>query len=239
MNIALILAGGTGERTGTDIPKQYIEVCGRPILSYSVECLSAHEGIGAIHIVADPAWHDWIRKWLESADIGRKFRGFSVPGKNRQLSILHGLEDMKRYAKDCDCVLVHDAARPSLSMGLITACLEAAQDHEGVLPVLPMRDTMYGSRDGRTVTNLLDRAQIYAGQAPEVFRMEPYYEANRRLLPERILEINGSAEPAVLAGMDVIMIPGDEENAKITTREDLEKFRKKAERMDCRAESTV
>lgn len=239
MNIALILAGGTGERAGTEIPKQYIEVCGRPILSYSIERLSAHEGIDSVHIVADPIWHDRIKKWLGSADVGGKFRGFSVPGKNRQLSILHGLEDIKRYAKDCDCVLIHDAARPGLSMGLTSACLEAVKEHEGVLPVLPMRDTMYGSRDGKTVTSLLDRAQIYAGQAPEAFRLEPYYEANRRLLPDRILEINGSAESAVLAGMDVIMIPGDEENVKITTGEDLEKFREKAERMGCIAENAV
>lgn len=91
--------------------------------------------------------------------------------------------------------------------------------------MLPMKDTVYGSRDGRRVTQLLNRGEIYGGQAPEVFRLGPYYEANLRLLPDRILKISGSAEPAVLAGMDIVMIPGDEGNFKITTGGDLDRFR--------------
>lgn len=67
-----------------------------------------------------------------------------------------------------------------------------------------------------------------AGQAPELFRLGKYYEANLRLLPERIRHIHGSAEPAVLAGMDIAMIPGDEKNFKITTKADLERFEKTA-----------
>ena len=68
------------------------------------------------------------------------------------------------------------------------------------------------------------RSEIYAGQAPEAFLYGKYYEANRRLLPERILEINGSAEAAVIAGMDIAMTAGDEKNFKITTGEDLKRF---------------
>lgn len=70
----------------------------------------------------------------------------------------------------------------------------------------------------------MDRSTIYAGQAPEVFVLGRYYEANRRLLPDDILKINGSTEPAILAGMDIAMIPGDEGNFKITTKADLERF---------------
>ena len=98
MNIALILSGGTGRRAGTDIPKQYVEVCGKPVLSYSIETLSAHGGIDAIQIVAAPQWHERIRGWLGTADIGMKFRGFSLPGETRQLSVLQGLEDIRKYA---------------------------------------------------------------------------------------------------------------------------------------------
>lgn len=72
--------------------------------------------------------------------------------------------------------------------------------------------------------SLLDRGTIYAGQAPEVFQIGRYYEANRKLLPDRILQINGSTEPAVMDGMDIAMIPGDEGNFKITTPGDLERF---------------
>lgn len=223
MNIALILSGGTGTRMGTDIPKQYIEINGRPVISYCMECLFSHEGIDAVQIVADSLWREVITEVKEKV-AWRKFRGFSEPGKTRQLSILNGLEDIRRFAQDGDYVLVHDAARPLLSKALITGCLDAAKGHDGALPVLPVKDTMYASADGKRICSLLRREEIFAGQAPEVFAFGKYYDANRRLNSEEILKINGSTEPAVMAGMDIVMIPGDEKNFKITTREDMEHF---------------
>lgn len=224
MGCALILSGGSGVRLGTEIPKQYIEVCGRPIISYCVEQLSRHKEIDAIQIVASSKWHEKITEWLEKYDKDRKFRGFSEPGETRQLSVYHGIRDIREYADDRDTVLIHDAARPFLSAQMITDCLKAADGHDGVLPVLPMKDTVYLSKDGKKITELVNRSEIYAGQAPEVFRIGAYYEANKKLYPEKIRKINGSTEPAVMAGMDIVMIPGDENNFKITTRQDLERF---------------
>ena len=189
MNIALILSGGTGARLGAEVPKQYLEEGGRPILSYCVETLSLHAGIDAIQIVAEPCWRPQISRWLEKADRGRKFKGFSQAGRNRQLSILHGLEDIAEYATDTDYVLIHDAARPLLSAELISDCLEAVRGHDGVLPVLPMKDTVYCSEDGRSITSLLDRSTVFAGQAPEVFLLGRYLQASRRLLPDAILRL--------------------------------------------------
>ncbi len=229
MNIALLLSGGTGTRLGGDIPKQYIEVHGKPIISYCIESLSSHNKINAIHIVAEPFWQRQIETWLLLSDLKKKFQGFSNPGSNRQLSILNGLRDIREYAEDSDYVFIHDAARPLLSDRQITDCLDGIHGHDGVLPVLPMKDTVYQSEDGKTVDALLERSKIYAGQAPEVFRLGQYYEANKNLLPEKILKINGSTELAILAGMDIAMIPGDESNFKITTKGDLERFRKIAE----------
>ena len=79
-----------------------------------------------------------------------------------------------------------------------------------MIPVLPMKDTVYVSSDGKHVSSLLNRGEIFAGQAPELFVLGKYYEANERLLPHRIFQINGSTEAAVLGGMDIVMIPGDE-----------------------------
>ncbi|MDE7266436.1 MAG: 2-C-methyl-D-erythritol 4-phosphate cytidylyltransferase [Lachnospiraceae bacterium] len=232
MGIALILSGGSGVRLGTDIPKQYIEVCGRPVISHCIERLLSHPEIDGIQIVAAPQWHDTIIHSLEqlvSLGIAQetlsKFKGFSMPGENRQLSIYNGLTDIRVYADDDEIILIHDAARPMLSSQMITDCLRAVHEHEGVLPVLPMKDTVYQSTDGKRVGALLNRSEIYAGQAPEAFRLGKYYEANKRLMPNKILKINGSTEPAVMAGMDIVMIPGDEGNFKITTREDLERFK--------------
>lgn len=222
MVTALLLSGGTGTRMGVETPKQYIEVNGKPIISYCLHTLLSHGGIDTVQIVADEMWWELILKCIDSPG---KFRGFSAPGANRQLSILNGLKDIGKYAADSDHVLIHDAARPLLSADMITACLDAVTGHEGVLPVLPMKDTVYFSEDGEGITSLLERSRIFAGQAPEAFLFGKYMEAVRALLPERIFQINGSTEPAVMAGMDIAMIPGDEGNFKITTRADLERFR--------------
>ena len=237
MVTALVLSGGTGTRVGGEIPKQYIEVKGHPVIAYCLRTFLSHEEIDAVQIVAEEAWRETIRNCLEQLQEeapksgGRrnsKFRGFSVPGKTRQLSVLSGLEDIRKYAGDSDYVLIHDAARPLVTAKQISACIEAVRaGHDGALPVLPMKDTVYLSEDGKAVTSLLDRKKVFAGQAPEAFVLGKYYEANKALLPERILGINGSTEPAVLAGMDIAMIPGDEGNFKITTLSDLERFRER------------
>ena len=226
MNTALILSGGVGSRLGGDMPKQYIEVGGRILLSYCLERLSRHPLVDAVQIVAQEEWQGTIRSCLKRYDINKKFRGFSNPGENRQLSIYNGLRDILTYAAGTDdTVLVHDGARPCLQGALITECVNALERHDGVIPVLPMKDTVYVSSDGKHVSSLLNRGEIFAGQAPELFVLGKYYEANERLLPHRIFQINGSTEAAVLGGMDIVMIPGDEGNYKITTRADLERFR--------------
>lgn len=210
---------------GVKTPKQYLEINGRTVISYCLERLLACEKIDAVQIVADEMWQQKILDGMEHLpDCGQRFHGFSMPGETRQLSILNGLTDIRKFAADSDCVLIHDAARPLLTQRQITDCLNAVEGHDGVLPVLPMKDTVYLSEDGAMITSLLDRSRIFAGQAPELFVLGKYYEANLALLPEKILQINGSTEPAVMAGMDVVMIPGDEGNFKITTKADLERF---------------
>jgi len=237
MTIALILSGGTGTRLGADIPKQYIEVNGRSILSYCLETILLHPEIDGVQIVADASWQQEILEDMkkmaeerafgqkEQGDFAKKFRGFSAPGETRQLSVLNGLKDILSYASKEDTVMIHDAARPCLSAQMISCGLNAIKGHDGVLPVLPMKDTVYLSEDGKSVSSLLNRSQIFAGQAPEFFVLGTYYEANQRLLPEKIFVINGSTEPAILAGLDVVMMTGDEGNFKITTKADLERFR--------------
>lgn len=225
MNIAIILAGGTGTRLGGDIPKQYLEAGGKLIIQYCLETCFGSEEIDAVQIVAEQRWRELIEAHLPEEN-RQKWKGFSEPGQTRQLSIWNALMDIAGYAGRDDMVFIHDAARPLLSHGLLHRCLQSAQGHDGALPVLPMKDTVYYSEDGKNVSGLLKRSSVYAGQAPEVFVYGKYYEANRALFPERIKEINGSTEPAVTAGMDIVMIDGEEDNFKITTQADLDKFQR-------------
>lgn len=227
MNIALILSGGTGTRVGSDIPKQYIKVENKMIITYCLDMFTNHADIDGIWIVCDEAWKSSISDNLTDNNIRtNKIIGYSAPGANRQLSIYNGLTAIRDFVEDGidPVVIIHDAARPNLSAEYVSNCLENIAEYDGLMPVLPMKDTVYLSENGKVVTGLLNRSQVFAGQAPELYKLNKYLDVNTQLLPDRILSINGSTEPAILAGLNVTMIPGDENNYKITTRTDLEKF---------------
>lgn len=226
MNIALILAGGKGLRLGADKPKQYLKINGLMIITRCLLRLLKNPNLNAIHIVAEKKWQYAINSELEMLQIDRtKMSGYSNPGITRQLSILNGLKDISSYADDTDVVMVHDSVRPLVSDKLISSALTTIKNFDGVMPALPMKDTVYFSNDGKKITSLLEREKIFAGQSPEFFRFKKYLDANVSLLPKKILEINGSTEPAILAGMNIAVVQGEEENFKITTQTDLERYR--------------
>lgn len=112
-----------------------------------------------------------------------------LPGENRQLSIYSGLCRLKEVSDVKDAiVLIQDAARPNTSLDTISRCFALAEDEDGAMPVLPMKDTVYASEDGVHISGLLDRKTIFAGQAPESFRLKKYLVANEALLPETDLK---------------------------------------------------
>lgn len=247
MNYAIILSGGVGSRLGIDMPKQYYKVDNKPIIQYVIEAIENCISIDGYVIVASKEWQEAILGCIKEMKSGnadkntdrntdrnivgktdemcsKKFLGFALPGENRQLSIYHGLLALKEFAAEQDLILVQDAARPNTSLELLTKCLTIGDDKDGAMPVLPMKDTVYLSRTGKHVDALLNRAEIYAGQAPESFRFGKYLDANEQLLPNEIYKINGSTEPAIMAGMQIAMIDGEESNRKITTIEDLKWF---------------
>lgn len=225
MNYAIILSGGTGARLGLDIPKQYYEVNNKPIIRYVIETMEQSDVVDGFVIVVAPEWQEYVQAQISKLE---KFMGFALPGENRQLSIYSGLCHLKECVKeadwDTDIVLIQDAARPNTSFELVERCFALEKDVDGAMPVLPMKDTVYLSEDGKQVSKLLERKQVFAGQSPESFRLGKYFAANEALFPDKILQINGSTEPAILAGMHIQMISGDEHNYKITTENDLKKF---------------
>lgn len=231
MNYALMLAGGTGTRLGGSLPKQYVRVGDMMMITYTLKALLSAPELDHVLIGADSSFHAEILKDAETAGLDTgKLMGFSEPGESRQGSIRNGLEKIMKEREGYgdsreDTVLVHDAARPMLSGKLIRDCFTALPGHDGVMPVLPMKDTVYYSADGKKVDQLLERQNIYAGQAPELFLLEKYYRANMSLTEEELGRINGSTELALKFGMDIALILGDEANFKVTTPADMERFR--------------
>ena len=226
---AILLSGGSGSRVGGDIPKQYIEVGGAPVIRYSLQSLLSDEDMEGLCVVCDEGWRSLINEETRAFSSDAPVF-FAAPGRVRQESIYNGLSVLRLEGFGRDTrVLVCDAARPNLTAEMIKACVEGLDDHDGVMPVLPMKDTIYVSSDGKTISGLLDRSTLFAGQAPEAFWLGSYLKANEKLLPDDILSVNGASEVAVKAGLDVAMIQGDEHNYKITTPADMDRFREQVE----------
>ena len=209
----------------SSVPKQYIKVCGIPILVYTLRTFQANVDVDRIVIVAEKQWQSQIQEWIEEEGLV-KFTGFAEPGKTRQESIFHGLAACAAMsATTDDVVIVHDAARPMVTGGLISECIHVAAEYGGCMPVLPITDTTYYSEDGRTIERLLDRNMLFAGQAPEAFNLVRYHAINSSVSEEELNSYKGSSEIAYKYGIEVKLIPGDDKNFKITTPSDLERFR--------------
>lgn len=223
-NIAIVLAGGTGSRMRTSTPKQYVEVGEQPVIAYCLNTLLHHEGIDVAIIAVADEWRDFVQDRVEKTKANIPVY-YAKPGAQRQGSIINALHVAKQNGvKDNDIVIIHDAARPLLTNKLVSACLEACLDADAVLPVIPVKDTTYLSKDGVHIDSLLERKTLWNGQAPEAFRFGPYYKANLQLTEEELNRITGSTEVAYRAGLNCILIPGDPNNFKITTKEDLSHF---------------
>ena len=224
MNIAIILSGGVGSRLNKDRPKQYIKVGGRPVIGYCVETFCNDPRIEEVVICLADEWRDFVQEALKDV-LASKPVLYSAPGRTRQFTIYNALEKLKAAgAADDDRVIIHDAARPLVTQELIDACLDENRHCDGVLPVIPVKDTIYMSHDGSHIDALLERNKLFAGQAPESFIFGKYLQAHRDMPEERLEKINGSTEIAQMAGMNIHLIEGDCMNMKITTPEDLSTF---------------
>lgn len=224
MNIAIILAGGVGSRMKTiDRPKQYIEVKGRPIINYCLRTFEKKTEIDGIYIVADHSWQEYIEEWLKKDNI-TKFKGFAPAGKSRQHSIYNGLQACEKEAGEDDIVIIHDAARPFVSDEIIDCCIQGATELDGAMPVITVKDTVYRSKDGKSIASLLERSELFAGQAPESFRYGKYKKIHDEATEEELMNTRGSSEIAYKHGMEIRLFEGAEKNFKITTMEDLTNF---------------
>jgi len=222
-NIAVVLSGGTGARLGAELPKQYIELAGKPILVHTLERLERCEAVDGAVVAAAPEWKPRILQWKETFSL-TKMAAVAPAGENRQLSIRNGLMTAERLMDrdELSGVIIQDAVRPMTSVKLLTRLVKELREAPAVMPALPITDTTYTSRDGQWVDGLLDRSALYAGQAPEAFRYWPYW-ALYRDAPEEILRtMSGSCQLPYSAGWKVKMIPGEHGNIKVTYSGDLE-----------------
>ena len=221
-NAALVLSGGLGSRMGTQVPKQYQTIAGKPVLVHTIEQFQRCGAVRYVAVVAAEEWHGQILRW--KAEFGlSKLEALAPAGEDRQRSILNGLRGLRPFLTGArDGVIVQDAARPLTSGTLIGGLLQGLREAPCVLPVMPVTDTTYTSRDGRWVDGLLDRAALYSGQAPEAFHYQDYLRLYEQTPPEVLGTLSGSCQLPYSRGWKVKMIPGERDNIKITYPSDLE-----------------
>ena len=143
MNIAIILSGGVGTRMGGDIPKQYIELNGKPVIWYCLKTFIENPNIDMIIIGRAKEWGDYIKKQVDGFNTSKPVY-YADPGETRQFSIYNSLFVAHEIGANCnDVVIIHDAARPLVSHELISGCINSLKETEveAVLPVVPVKDT--------------------------------------------------------------------------------------------------
>jgi 2-C-methyl-D-erythritol 4-phosphate cytidylyltransferase len=223
---AIILSGGTGSRINSPLPKQYIKVANKPIICYCLETFQNCNLIDEIIIVADKKYFQNLREQIDIYKI-TKFKTFAESGESRQHSIYNGISAAilinPTNSTQNNSVIVHDSARPLVTIKDIENVINSLNNSgnfDGITPVLPVKDTIYTCKNGEIVS-LLDRDTLFAGQTPEIYNLEKYFNAHKNV---NLSEIRGSSELAIKAGMRIGTCPGNENNFKITTDVDLKKF---------------
>jgi len=215
---ALIVAAGSGSRMGHDLPKQYLDIAGKTILRRTLEAFVAHPRIDVLQVVIG-AGHEEL---FARAVMGLRMPMPVIGGATRQQSVLNGLEALARREMGApSVVMIHDAARPFVSAALIGELLDALEMHEGVIPALPLADTIKQVDEEGIVTATLPRHALRAAQTPQTFYLAPILAAHRRALEEGKTDLTDDAAVAEAAGYEVATIMGDPRNRKITTPDDL------------------
>lgn len=222
MNVAVVLSGGTGTRMGAGIPKQYQTLAGKPALVHTLEQMQRCNAVEGVLVTADPVWKTQIFQWKETFSL-TKLLAVAPAGLNRQLSIRNGLLAAEPFmdSSELSGVIIQDAVRPLTSAELLARLIEELKDAPCVMPVLPVTDTTYTSRDGQWVDGLLERSALFGGQAPEAFRYWPYLRLYRDTPDETLCAMSGSCQLPYRQGWKVKMIPGESGNIKITYPQDL------------------
>ena len=207
----IIVAGGSGRRMGGSVPKQFMKLCGRPVLMHTIERFVAV----ADHIVVALSPSEKVR-WSEL--VGRY--GFNVPhtvvegGAARFYSVKNALSEMA----DCDYIGVHDGVRPLVSKEIIYGTLAAAISAGAAIPAVEVTDSLREVGDDPSKGNVVDRSRLRAVQTPQFFRADILLEAYQAPYEECFTD---DASVVEAAGHKITLVRGDNSNIKITTPIDL------------------
>ena len=227
-NIALIFAGGVGKRMKkSSRPKQFLELCGKPIIIHTIEHFENHPQIDGVMVVCVKDWIDYLKECLKRHNI-KKVIGIIPGGNSSQESTRKGLYAIKDLglADSRDIiVLIHDGVRPLINSQVITDNIESVKRFGNAITVVPAIETLIQVNEKGEISKVEDRSVCRMARAPQSFILEDIINAHERSLKDGTFEMIDSAMLMNRYGVKLHTIQGPVENIKITTPTDYYLFR--------------
>lgn len=222
--ILILLAGGSGKRMGGTVAKQFLELKGRPIISYSLETAEKSEIIDETVLVIRPEDEDYIKTdIIEKYSFGKRIT-FAYAGRERYESVWNGLKRAYPEAEPPvnDFIFIHDGARPFLTEEIIKNCYEGVSGFGACATAVPAKDTIKIVSEDGTITDTPPRNTLRIIQTPQTFRADIIYRAYENLIKNGITTATDDAGAVEMMGeAKVVTVRGDYRNIKVTTPEDM------------------
>ena len=224
MNIALIIAGGSGNRMGQDIPKQFMHVDGSPIIIHTMLCFQRHPDIEAIAVVCLRGWETVLQSYANQFNVTKLkwiFPGGNV-GMESIYNVVYGLKETG--CNDEDLVLIHDAVRPLLSQDIISSNIAICKAYGYAITGIKCREAVLESQDGFSTKTSIPRDTLIRTQTPQTFSLKNIINIHELAKQKGISDSVSSCTLVAEIQEDIEMhiVPGSEKNIKVTTVEDLE-----------------
>lgn len=226
MNIAIIFASGKGTRMGSEIPKQFLEINGKPILAHTVELFQYHNMIDKIYISTLKDYIPYVNHLVEINKL-TKVVGVIEGGATAQDSIYNALKTAQKENNEDSIVLIHDGVRPFVSSEVITANIEGVKKYGNAITSIPAFETVIMSKDGNVINDVTMRDETFIGQAPQSFYLKDIINAHREIRNSKNGYTNMVDACTIMRtlGNDVHLVKGNRGNIKITTPEDVYTFK--------------
>jgi len=217
---AIIPAGGKGIRSGYSAPKQYLKFNGKELIAYTLEVFQKNILVNEILIAAHPDYFSIIEKLKKKFNLN-KISQIVKGGNERQDSVYNALASLE--AKENDLIIVHDAARPLLSQKILTNAINLAKRKGNAVVCIKAKDTLIKGKD--YVGSYINREDVYYVQTPQIFTYKDLMEAIETAYKKNF---RGTDESMLVKrlGKEIFIAEGSPLNFKITTKEDIEMFKK-------------
>lgn len=228
MNIAIIIAGGSGHRMGQDIPKQFINVYDKPVLIYTLEGFQNHPMIDKIVVVCIKGWEKVVKAYANQFNI-TKLIGIVPGGESGQESIRNGVFSLEECANDEDIIIIHDGIRPLVEPSVLSDVINCCQKYGNAVTSMPYNEQIFlvDKDQPETTVKYIPRETLRRVSTPQAYRFDlldsKYHEAF-----EKEIGIYGSSYTNTMMvelGVRLHFAAGSDKNIKLTTKDDLELFK--------------